>query len=82
MGGARGGHPATVKGTAANDEVGILRLDFEPKDEKLEEISWDDFFEKFDAARSAFLYQNRTADGKVSRFHKFIHNPSGGKRAS
>jgi hypothetical protein len=79
---ARGGHPATVEGTAADDEVGILQLDFEPKDEKLEEISWDDFFEKFDAAHLAFLYQDRTADGKVSRFHKFIHNPSGGKRAS
>jgi hypothetical protein len=68
----RGGRPATVAGTAAEDEVGVLRLDFEPEDEELEPISWDEFFEKFERERLAFLYQDKTADGSVSRFHKFI----------
>ncbi len=72
----RGGHPATVKSTAAAGEAGILRLDFDPKDEKLEEISWDEFFDKFDEAKLAFLYQDKTADGHVSRFHKFIDRSS------
>jgi hypothetical protein len=36
---ARGGTPATVKGTGKRKDAGILRLDFEPKDEGLEEIS-------------------------------------------
>ncbi len=72
----RGGRPATVKGTAPDDEPGILRLDFEPKDEKLEEISWDEFFQKFDEANLAFLFQDKTADGHVSRFHKFVHRGS------
>jgi hypothetical protein len=69
---SRGGKPATVAGTAKDSEAGILRLDFDPKDEALDRISWDEFFEKFDQAHLAFLYQDRTADGKISRFHKFV----------
>ena len=70
---ARDGAPATVKGTARSDEAGVLRIDFGPKEQRLEEISWDEFFEKFDEADLAFLYQDRTKDGKLSRFHKFTH---------
>lgn len=71
---SRGGHPATVKGTGrGREEAGILRLDFDPPDEKLEKISWDEFFEKFDDAELAFLYQEKSADGKTSRFHKFVN---------
>lgn len=68
---ARGGKPATVSGTG-DGEAGILRLDFDPKDEKLDTITWGEFFAKFDEADLAFLYQEETADGKKSRFHKFI----------
>lgn len=70
---SRGGHPATVAGTGT-EEAGILRLDFEPKDRSLEEISWEEFFDKFDDAHLSFLYQEKTADGHLSRFHKFIRN--------
>ena len=76
----RGGHPATVKATAAKKEAGILRLDFEPKDEGLAEVSWDDFFRKFDDEKLAFLHQDKTADGKVSRFHKFVDRESADKK--
>ena len=69
----RGGHPATVEGTETGREhAGILRVDFDPKDDKLHTLSWDEFFEKFDEAELAFLHQDKTADGKVSRFHKFV----------
>jgi hypothetical protein len=68
----RGGHPATVKGTASDGHAGILRLDFDPKDEGLKDVSWDEFFDKFDGEKLAFLYQDKTSDGKVSRFHKFV----------
>ncbi len=68
----RGGVPSTVKGTGKKKAAGILRLDFEPKDEDLEEISWDEFFDKFDKESLAFLYQEKTAKGQVSRFHKFV----------
>jgi len=69
----RGAIPATVKSTKAHSEPGVLRLDFEPRDEALEPIDWDAFFAKFDKEALAFLYQDRTEDGKVSRFHKFIN---------
>jgi hypothetical protein len=69
----RGGRPAAVIGTSTGDEAGILRLDFEPKDEEgLEVIDWEGFFEKFDQANLAFLYQEKTAGGSLSRFHKFV----------
>ena len=73
----RGGHPATVKRTErGKEEAGILRLDFDPPDESLEKISWDDFFEKFEDADLAFLYQDKTQGGKTSRFHKFVSRDS------
>ena len=69
---ARGGRPSAVTQTRSKGDPGILRLDFEPKDESLDPLSWDEFFEKFDSAHLSFLYQEETEDGKKSRFHKFI----------
>jgi hypothetical protein len=69
----RGGVPSTVKDTETQNGPGVLRLDFEPRDEELEPISWDEFFKKFDKERLAFLYQDRTQDGHISRFHKFVN---------
>ena len=68
----RSGRPATVKGTEEDEHAGILRIDFGPKEDGLEEIDWEAFFDKFDEADLAFLYQEKTADGKTSRFHKFV----------
>jgi len=69
----RKGRPATVKRTERDHEPGVLRIDFDPPDAALEPIDWDAFFEKFEKERLAFLHQDKTADGKVSRFHKFIN---------
>lgn len=68
----RDGRPATVRATEEDGHAGILRIDFGPKEERLEEIEWDEFFRKFDESDLAFLYQDRTKDGKLSRFHKFV----------
>jgi len=70
----RGGKPATVKSTGNKDEAGILRINFPgySGEESLEEISWDEFFEKFDQKQLKFLYQDETAEGKESRFFKFV----------
>ena len=69
---ARDGRPASVRGTGDGD-AGLLRIDFEPDTaEGLELISWDDFFAKFDAEKLGFLHQEKTADGSISRFHKFV----------
>ena len=73
----RGGVPTSVSGTGANGDPGILRLDFAPKDASLDKIDWDDFFGKFEQKKLAFLYQDRTEDGSISRFHKFIDRNSG-----
>jgi hypothetical protein len=69
---ARNARPATVEGTGQKGEPGILRLDFEPKNDTLDEISWNKFFDKFEQEKLAFLYQDSTADGSTSRFHKFV----------
>jgi hypothetical protein len=70
----RGGHPTSVTGTEHGKETaGVLRLDFGVKDEKLHPVDWAAFFDKFEESNLAFLYQDRTSNGKISRFHKFIH---------
>lgn len=68
----RNGRPAVVKGTEGKDGEGILRIEFRHAD-KLEDIDWDTFFETFDDRKLAFLYQDKTADGKESRFFKFVN---------
>lgn len=74
---ARGGKPASVKGTGDRNDVGLLRINFPGgAEDKLEEISWDEFFEKFEESNLAFLYQEETASGKESRFFKLINRDS------
>lgn len=68
----RDGHPATVRATEEDGHAGILRIDFGPPEDRLEAIDWDEFFRKFDESGLAFLHQDRTKDGKLSRFHKFV----------
>lgn len=71
---SRNGRPARVKGTESRDGAGILRIDFNEPEESLEQISWEEFFETFDHRELTFLYQDKTADGKTSRFFKFVRN--------
>ncbi len=70
----RGGRPAGVRGTGDEGDPGILRIDFpgQGEEDALEELSWDEFFEKFDEKGLAFLHQEQTSDGDVSRFFKFV----------
>ncbi len=71
---ARGGKPATVKGTGSSGDPGLLRIDFPggKGEDTLQEISWDEFFKKFDEKNLAFLYQDRTASGEPSYFFKLV----------
>lgn len=70
----RGGKPATVKNTESNGEPGVLRIDFPgyKGEGSLEEISWEQFFKKFDENKLAFLYQDKTSGGEESRFFKLV----------
>src|SRR4051794_41337833 len=74
---ARGALPAEVRGTEKGGEAGIIRFEFpnapNHNDSKLEEISWEDFFEKFDNNNLELVYQEQTADGERSNFNKLVH---------
>jgi len=74
----RGAKPAAVKNTETKDDVGIIRLDFPgySGEGTLEEISWEDFFEKFEESQLALVVQETTADGKKSNFNKLVRRES------
>lgn len=71
----RSGQPARVKSTGGSDDPGILRIEFPGygDEEDLEPISWEDFFEKFEQSKLAFLYQEETRQGEESRFAKLVN---------
>ena len=72
----RGGKPAAVEATDDKGDTGMIRLMFpdskDSESDNLTEISWDTWFEKFDEAGLALLYQEETADGAKSSFNKLV----------
>jgi len=74
----RGGKPAVVKRTANGRQPGIRRIDFPgfSGEQSLEELEWDQWFERFDSANLGFLYQDETGSGKPSRFNKLVARES------
>jgi hypothetical protein len=71
---ARDGRPSHVKSTGKEDDPGILRIDFPgySGEGSLEEIEWDEWFDKFDERGLALLYQETTAGGQQSNFNKIV----------
>ena len=76
----RGGHPARVKDTESKNSPGLLRIDYPgfSGETSLEAISWDEFFTWFDKKNLAFMYKDKTKEGKQSRFSKLIDRDSEG----
>jgi hypothetical protein len=72
----RGGVPATVEGTEHGDRLGVLRFDFPAggRDERLREVSWDEWFATFDERGLNFIYQEERSDGTQSNFFQ-LENP-------
>lgn len=70
----RGGVPATVEGTEHGDHLGVLRIDFQDKDSNLRRVSWEEWFNTFDARRLNFIYQEQRSDGNQSNFFR-LENP-------
>lgn len=68
------GKPASVKGTDAGDEAGVLRIDFPggAGEDQLEHVDWDVWFEKFEENGLALLYQEQKASGDDSTFFKLV----------
>ncbi|WP_457964839.1 hypothetical protein M1E17_01095 [Arthrobacter sp. D1-29] len=71
---ARNGVPATVEGTEHGDHLGVLRIDFGGDDKNLRHISWDEWFDTFDARGLNFIYQEQRSDGQDSNFFR-LENP-------
>jgi len=79
----RGGSPATIDGTPkGGEDAGLLRVDFPggASNPPLKPISWDAFFEKFDAEGLVMLYQDEKADGQSSTFCKFVTKETAAKQ--
>jgi hypothetical protein len=74
-----------VKGTGGDDDIGIIRLEFPgapgARDEKLEPISWEDWFRKFDESGLALVYEETTARGEKSNFNKLVKRETVAKKA-
>jgi hypothetical protein len=73
---SRAGRPAMVEGTEDKEGEGPLRVEFAHGD-KLEDVDWDQFFRTFYDRNLTLLYQDKTSDGKRSRFFKFVRRGSG-----
>jgi hypothetical protein len=72
----RGGKPARVKGVGSGKPGdGLIRIDFPgySGEDSLEEISWEDWYKIFEKNKLEFLYQDKTSDGKESRFFKLVN---------
>jgi len=67
---ARDAVPATVEGTEHGDHLGVLRFDFGGDSERLRQVTWDEWFNTFDARRLNFLYQESRKDGTQSNFFR------------
>lgn len=67
---ARGACPATI--LPRDRDKAIPRLEFRATDENLADASWEPFFRAFDQHKLAFHYQERTDDGRTSRFYQFV----------
>jgi len=70
----RGAKPACVRGTADHNDIGVIRLDFPgfTGEDKLQPMSWDDWFDKFEERKLALIYQDETAGGQKTNFNKLV----------
>ncbi len=72
---ARSGTPAAiVRPENGDEEASPICIDFPDNsgEGSRKKISWDDWFKRFEAAGLALLYQEHTAIGRRSNFHKVV----------
>ncbi|WP_067970856.1 hypothetical protein [Nocardiopsis trehalosi] len=71
----RGATPSTVPGSEYDGRPGRLLFDFGGSGgERLEHVSWDDWFRTFDERGLRFIYQEHKKDGQTSNFFQ-LQNP-------
>lgn len=80
----RDGKPSAVTSTASDDDPGIIRIDFPgySGEGSLSEISWEDWFAKFDENELALMVQEKTADGVESNFNKIVNRETAEARSA
>jgi hypothetical protein len=82
---ARKAKPTCVKGTGRKGDTGMIRLGFPgfSGGERLQPISWDQWFRSFDENNLALIVQDTTPGGKVSNFNKLVaRNTAAGQQKS
>ena len=79
----RGARPACVKGTGGKDDTGMIRLDFPgySGSDSLQEITWEEWFEAFEANNLALIMQEETSGGTKSNFNKLVSRQSADSKA-
>jgi hypothetical protein len=79
----RGAVPTCVRGTGGHGDTGMIRLEFPRfgEEPKLEPITWDEWFEKFDQNDLALMVQEQTASGEKSNFNKLVRRATARGRA-
>ncbi|MEZ4727218.1 MAG: hypothetical protein R3E79_08810 [Caldilineaceae bacterium] len=77
---ARGGIPTVINGTKEDGAgEGVLRIHFPAQSRdnaSFREISWEEFFDDFEANDLQLVYQEKTSDGQLSRFNKLVERES------
>ena len=70
----RGGRPVMLQHDLANPRAAELQIDllFHKYDDRKKEVSWDDFFARFEGDQLALVYQTETEGGKLSRFARIV----------
>lgn len=69
-----GGRPVQVRLSGAGTEVGVLSIDLPEgggTGGEVEPLSWDDWFDRFDAEGLALLYEEQP-EGARSPFNKLV----------
>jgi hypothetical protein len=66
---ARNAQPATVA-RRSGDRPRTLRFDFDGREERLEPVTWDEWFRTFDERDLVFLYQEKLRNGNQSNFFR------------
>lgn len=63
-----------VARTTRAGDGGVLRIDFPgyKGEGSLKAVSWEHWFRTFDERGLAFLYEEKTSGGKMSRFFKLV----------
>lgn len=69
----QGGLPAVLKDVVEDDEEGeessdMLHISFDPNDPSMEEMEWDEFFERLDNENLALVYDDITPKGTIPEF--------------